>query len=127
MKREHSSAFFGLCGVPDHKNNCIFCVACYQIFDLKKKLSRGDKFPHPNGKKIDLHTFAAVYSTLAKKCIFGGPGSMDFLENPLISPAVLPKSMDFKGKSRPGQSPGKGNPLKIPENRSEASGISGKS
>ena len=52
---------------------------------------------------------------------------MDFHENPLISPAVLPKSMDFKGKSRPGQSPGKGNPLEIPENPSEASGISGKS
>ena len=127
MKREHSSAFFELRGVPDHKNNCIFCVASYQIVDLKKKLSHGDNFPGPNGKKIDLVTFAPVYSTFAKKCIFRGPGSMDFHENPLISPAVLPKSMDFKGKSRPGQSPGKGNPLKIPENPPEAFGISGKS
>ena len=38
VKREHSSAFFELCGVPDHKNNCIFCITSYQIFDLKKKL-----------------------------------------------------------------------------------------
>ena len=36
------------------------------------------------------------------------------------------KSKKIKGKSCPGQSPGKGNPLEIPENLSEASRISGR-
>ena len=37
------------------------------------------------------------------------------------------KSKKIKGKPPPEQTPGKGNPLKIPENPSGSSGISGKS
>ena len=33
-------------------NSCVFEIPRYHIFPLKKKLSHGDQFPHPNGKKM---------------------------------------------------------------------------